>query len=136
MMILFFQAARLALVVFDPFLTSRPLAEAIRHSPPGDVILTGHFYPYSSVGYYLDRNPLLLNGIRHNLEYGAAAPNRPDVFISDADLPRLWLQPKRWYLVTSERSIPRLEEALGTNHMTVLTVSGGKAVLTNHALAN
>ena len=29
MMVLFFQAARLALVVFDPFLSSRPLAEAL-----------------------------------------------------------------------------------------------------------
>src|SRR6266702_1151323 len=33
MMIIFFHAARLALVVFDPFLSSRPLAEAIRRAP-------------------------------------------------------------------------------------------------------
>ena len=35
MMVLFFQAARLAMVTFDPFLSSRPLAQAILNGPPG-----------------------------------------------------------------------------------------------------
>lgn len=33
MMIVFFQAARLALIVFDPYLTSRPLADALLSAP-------------------------------------------------------------------------------------------------------
>ena len=35
MAVLFFQAARIAMVVFDPYLSSRPLAEALLRSPPG-----------------------------------------------------------------------------------------------------
>ena len=33
MMVLFLNAARLALVVFDPYLSSRPLAEALTQGP-------------------------------------------------------------------------------------------------------
>jgi len=134
MMILFFQAARLALVVFDPYLTSRPLADAIAKAPPGGLIVTGHYYPYSSVPFYLNRDPLLLNGIRHNLEYGAAALNCPPVFVTNADLARLWAEPKRWYLVTAESSIPKLQQELGADHVTVVTISGGKAVVSNQPI--
>ena len=40
MMILFIHAARLALVVFDPYLGSRPLAEALNREPRGKLIWT------------------------------------------------------------------------------------------------
>jgi hypothetical protein len=33
MMVLFLHASRMALVVFDPYLSSRPLAEALNHAP-------------------------------------------------------------------------------------------------------
>jgi 4-amino-4-deoxy-L-arabinose transferase-like glycosyltransferase len=131
MMVLFFHAARMALVVFDPFLSSRALAEAIQQGPPGNLIVTGHFYPFSSVFFYLDREALLLNGIRHNLEYGAAAPNAPKVFLTDSELPALWEQPQRWYLVTQVTALPKLQQELGAEHITVVTTSGRKAVLTN-----
>ena len=39
MMVLFVHAARLALVVFDPYLASRPLAEALNRAPRGTLIL-------------------------------------------------------------------------------------------------
>src|SRR5215472_4374987 len=48
MMTLLFHATRLALVVFDPLLSSRALAEAVRESPEGSVILEDHYYPFSS----------------------------------------------------------------------------------------
>jgi hypothetical protein len=133
MMVIFFQAARMALVVFDPFLTSRPLARAIEHGPPGSLIAEGHYYPFSSVFFYLGGQGLLLNGVRHNLEYGAAAPGAPPVFIKDGDLERLWAQQKRWYLVADGSSLPRLEQLLGRDHLAVLEVSGGKVALTNHS---
>src|SRR5713226_5056510 len=38
MMVLFFHAARLAMVVFDPYLSSRPLAEALMQAAPGKLI--------------------------------------------------------------------------------------------------
>jgi 4-amino-4-deoxy-L-arabinose transferase-like glycosyltransferase len=136
MMVLFFHAARLALVVFDPFLSSRPLADAIHKSPPGDLIATGHYYPFSSVFFYLNRDGLLLNGVHHNLEYGAAAPTRPNVFINGADLQRLWALPQRYYLVTKENALPGLNDQLGESNIHVVVRSGGKVVLTNQSLGN
>ncbi|HZS72841.1 MAG TPA: glycosyltransferase family 39 protein [Candidatus Acidoferrum sp.] len=131
MMVVFFHAARMALVVFDPFLSSRPLAEAIRKSPPGKLILEGHYYPFSSVPFYLNRDALLLNGVRMNLEYGAAAPGAPPVFIKDADLPTLWTQPQRCYLVAGQESLPRIEHIVGRDALNIVKASGGKVVLTN-----
>jgi 4-amino-4-deoxy-L-arabinose transferase-like glycosyltransferase len=131
MMVGFFHAARLAMVVFDPYLSSRPIAEAIRKSPPGGLITEGHYYPFSSVFFYLGKDGLLLNGARFNLEYGASAPKAPAVFIKDADLRELWDGPQRWYLVAAAASLPRLQQLLSLGQPNIVLVSGGKVVLTN-----
>ena len=74
MMVVFFQAARVALVTFDPYLSSRPLAEAILKAPDGQLIIDRFYYTYSSVAFYTDRPLLMLNGDVLNLSYGASAP--------------------------------------------------------------
>ena len=90
MMVLFLHAARLAMVVFDPYLSSRPLAEALMRSPEGTLISQRHYYPFSSVYFYANRTGLLLNGRIQNLEYGSNAPDAPDVFIDDSQFAALW----------------------------------------------
>ena len=91
MMVLFFHAARLALVVFDPYLSSRPLAEALMAAPPGKLIVDDQYYTFSSVFFYTNRRALLLNGRVNNLDYGSYAPDAPRMcFIDDADFQRLW----------------------------------------------
>ena len=135
MMVLFFYAARLALVVFDPFLSSRPLAEAIRKSPTGNLIVDHHYYTYSSIFFYLDRDALLLNGRFHNLEYGAAAPNAPDVFVNDAQFKVLWLAEQRYYLVGNPEAHQRLIASVGESNFYEVAASGGKLVWTNHPLS-
>jgi len=132
MMLLFFTAARMALVVFDPYLSSRPLAEALLHSPEGRLIVDHHYFDYSSVLFYANRDALLLNGRRHNMEYGAAAPGAPPIFIDDAKFKDLWLTPERWYTVADKTAMTRFESLVGREHLIVVTVSGGKVVLTNH----
>src|ERR1700720_2364392 len=102
MMVLFFHAARLALVVFDPYLSSRPLAEAFRSAPPGKLIVDHHYYSFSSVIFYTGQDPLLLNGKFNNLEYGAAAPGAPAVFLNDSEFKALWTSGNRYYLVASQ----------------------------------
>ncbi len=84
MAIVFFQAARLAMARFDPFLSSRPLAEALLHAPAGKLIVDHHYYTFSSIFFYTNRSALLLNGRFNNLEYGSYAPGAPNVFIDDA----------------------------------------------------
>ena len=77
MMVLFFHAARLALVVFDPYMSSRPLAEALLSAPPGKLIVDDQYYTFSSVFFYTNRRALLLNGRVNNLVYGSYAPDAP-----------------------------------------------------------
>jgi len=98
MAILFFQAARIAMAAFDPFLSSRPLAEALRRAPDGQLIVDHHYYTFSSIFFYTNRTALLLNGRINNLVYGSYAPGAPNVFIDDAQWKALWLQPDRCYL--------------------------------------
>jgi len=134
MMIVFFHAARLAMVAFDPYLSSRPLAEAFLHAPPGKLVVEGHDYPFSSVIFYAGRSALLLNGRRQNLVYGSYAPGAPDVFLDDAGWKALWQRGERCYLVTKEAQRQRLERLVGTAALHVAASSGGKLLLTNREL--
>jgi len=135
MMVLFFHAARLALIVFDPFLSSRPIADKLRDVPPGKLILDHHFYTYSSVVFYTGLDPFLLNGKFNNLEYGAAAPGVPDVFLTDAQFAVLWTSKERCYLVGSEKAVQRLRDLIGAREFETVLESGGKLLVTNHASA-
>ena len=134
MMVLFYQAARLAMVAFDPFLSSRPLAEALLRAPEGTLIIDRHYYTFSSVFFYTNRTALLLNGRRINLEYGSYAPGAPDVFIDDAKFRDLWLHRERSYIVATDAAVPRLEGLVGRAQLNMVTASGGKVLLTNHPL--
>jgi len=131
MMIVFFHAARLALVVFDPFLTTRPLAEAYRKAPPGKLILDHHYYTFSSVVFYSGVEPLLLNGKLHNMEYGAAAPGAPAVFLSDAEFETLWKGKERFYLVGTLKGVRRATGLVGDDNVKTVAASGGKMLVTN-----
>ena len=131
MMIVFFHAARLAMVAFDPYLSSRPLAQALLRAPQGKLVVEGHDYPFSSVIFYADRDALLLNGRRQNLVYGSYAPGAPDVFFDDAGWKALWLTGERCYLVTKEAQRPRLERLVGLPALHVVAASGGKLLLSN-----
>lgn len=136
MMVVFFQAARLAMVSFDPYLSSRPLAEALNRAPDGRLIVDRHYYTFSSVFFYTNRSALLLNGRWNNLEYGAYAPGVPDVFIDDPKFRDLWLESGRLYIVASDAALPRLVSLVGRAQLNVVSASGGKVLLTNQPLGS
>jgi 4-amino-4-deoxy-L-arabinose transferase-like glycosyltransferase len=131
MMVLFFQASRLALVVFDPYLSSRPLAEALLHLPDGRLIIDEAYYPYSSVLFYANKDALLLNGRVNNLEYGSYAPDAPRVFIDDSQLLQVWSGTMRCYLVTDGQHLAGLSALVGRENLHQVAESGGKYILTN-----
>jgi 4-amino-4-deoxy-L-arabinose transferase-like glycosyltransferase len=136
MMVLFFHAARAAMVVFDPYLSSRPLAEVLLKSPDGALIVERHYYPTSSIFFYTNRTALLLNGRVLNLEYGSNAPGTPDVFVNDAKFANLWMTEPRYYLICAQTSLPRLQTLVGPTNLNIVSQSGGKLLLTNHPLPN
>lgn len=136
MMVLFFHAARLAMVTFSPYLGSRPLAESLMASPAGQLIVDDQYYSFSSVFFYANRRALLLNGKVMNLEYAAYAPNAPDVFINDQKFVSLWSSAERFYLVASHSALPRLTKLLDGAALHVVREAGGKYLFTNQPLPN
>jgi hypothetical protein len=137
MMVLFLHAARLALVTFDPYLASRPLAEALNQAPKGTLILDGHYYPFSSVVFYAEKyhgeRVLLLNGRKDNLEYGSNAPDAPAVFLDDQALGDRWRSNELIYLCAEKPQRERLERLVGREALHVVVESGGKFLFRNRA---
>jgi dolichyl-phosphate-mannose-protein mannosyltransferase len=133
MMVMFLHAARIAMVVFDPYLSSRPLANALMKAPPGELIEDNAYYTFSSVFFYANRRGLLLNGRQTNLEYGSYAPDAPNILIKDSDLAELWRRPDRYYLLIEGPSLSRIAGVVSRKDLHVVAESGGKYLLTNHA---
>ena len=121
----------MALVAFDPYMSSRPLAEALLKSPPGKLVVDHHYYTISSIFFYTNRDALLLNGRINNLVYGSYAPGAPDVFISDEQWKGIWDADTRSYLVASRSALPRLQKLVESDKLNVVAEGGGKLVLTN-----
>ncbi|MGI9103648.1 MAG: ArnT family glycosyltransferase [Terriglobales bacterium] len=130
-MIFFLQAARIAMVAFDSYMGSYPLAVALQQSPPGQLIEANAYYSFDSVFFYTGRNTLLLNGRTMNLEYGSWQPGAPQMFIDDAEFARLWNQPSRWYLFAYAGEFARLKNVVDARTLHVVKESGGKFLLSN-----
>jgi len=140
MMVLFVHAARMALVVFDPYLASRPLAEALNQAltraPRGTLILDNPYWEFSSVVFYAEayhgRRVLILNGRVNNLEYGSYAPDAPnDVFIDDAGFRQRWLSPELYYICVEQPKVEDLRRLVGAETLHTVIESGGKFVFAN-----
>jgi len=131
-MIIFFHASRKALVIFDPYLSSRPLAQSLLQQPQGRIILDGAYYGFSSLLFYSKQDALLLNGRFNNLEYGSYAPGAPKVFIDNAEFAILWSSPSRYYLVTDGTNLESLKKLAGPASLHEIAESGGKFLFTNH----
>ncbi|MEP7352813.1 MAG: hypothetical protein ABI824_06245 [Acidobacteriota bacterium] len=135
MMALFLNAARIAMITFDPYLSSQPLALALKASPPGKVILGDQYYVFSSVFFYANlKEALLLNGRYQNLEYGSYAPGAPNVFLPEAELPALWNAPERAYLILEGPKVAGIQQRVGKDSLHMIKTSGGKFLFTNHPL--
>jgi 4-amino-4-deoxy-L-arabinose transferase-like glycosyltransferase len=129
-MLVFLQAARLALIKFDPYLSSYELAEALKKSPAGDLIEGDAYYAFSATFFYANEPALLWNGRSANLEYGSYAPGAQQVFIDDAELKDRWRSGRRTYLLIYGTDMLHLNELLERRYRVVAT-SGGNYLLSN-----
>ncbi len=131
MMVLFFQAARLALIAFDPYLGSWPLAQALNQAPAGWIMIDDPYWEMSTIGFYTNRTVVILNGRRNNLEYGSYAPGAPQVFIDDAGFKARWNSQDHWFIVSEDQNRQRLRAVAGSATLRPIATAGGKTVYTN-----
>ena len=131
-MVLFYQAARVALIAFDPYLGSYALAQALNQGQPGGFILDDPYYEMSGIFFYTNRTGLILNGRKNNLEYGSYAPGAPHVFIGDADFVGRWKSPDRWYVASEDEKAQHLRDLVGAENLHPVVNSGGKTLYVNH----
>lgn len=131
MMLLFIHASRMALVVFDPYLSSRVLANALLQAPQGNLVSNGAYYTFSSVYFYTGRSALLWNGRKNNLEYGSYAPGSPPVFIDDSQFRSLWNSNQRYYVLTQQQTLPHLEQTVADDRLFLIAESGSKFLYSN-----
>jgi hypothetical protein len=131
MMVLFFQAARLALIAFDPYLGSWPLANALNRAPEGQLIIDDPYYEMSSIFFYTNRTALILNGRVNNLEYGSYSPGAPHVFIDDSGFVERWRSEKRWYVASEDEKVQHLRDLVGAGALHAVASAGGKTIYVN-----
>ena len=131
MMVLFFHAARVALIRFDPYLGSRELADSYAQSPPGELIVDNQYYAFSSVFFYANTRALLLDGRVNNLEYGSYAPGAPNVFLDEPGFARIWKDMRRRYLLVEHPRLDRIVKLVGREWLVEVKSSGGKHLFSN-----
>jgi hypothetical protein len=109
----------------------KPMAAEIgsRAGPSDIVALEGPIENAGALEWYGGRRPVIVDGRRSVLGFGAAQPGAPDVFWDAARLQRAWSGPRRVWLVTGrplEQSVvARLLEPR------IVTAAGGRRLYVN-----
>jgi 4-amino-4-deoxy-L-arabinose transferase-like glycosyltransferase len=137
-MAVFFFAANVALGVFGPYLSSRPLiTKVLPQIMSADTLaLYGEFDAMSGVGFYTDRQLLLWNGRYNNLEAGSYYPDAPHIFLTDPEFLTLWAGPKRVLLFVPSEQRAAAAQRLPAHGSYLLAENGGKAVYANHPVTS
>ncbi len=128
----FLVAAHIALVRFDPFLSSKRLATAIQKvEQPGDeVMIYGDQAFGSSLLFYLRQPIYLVNGRTTSMWFGSTYPDAPHIFLKDADLLREWHSAKRVFLFVPRYERNKVNELLPETKY-VVAQSSDKIIYSN-----
>jgi 4-amino-4-deoxy-L-arabinose transferase-like glycosyltransferase len=125
-------AAHMALVRFEPYLSSKPLADKIAAvaRPEDQVMIYGDQAFGSSLLFYLRRQVFLVNGRSTSMEFGSRYADAPRIFLEDTDLQRAWQGPQRVFLFVPADRRKEVEVVLpGTRY--VVGERSGKVVWSN-----
>jgi hypothetical protein len=136
-MALFFFAANIALGVFGPYLSSKPLVEKVRAQIKTEDVLAiyGEFDASSSVGFYTGRRLLIWNGRYNNLLPGSQYPDAPPIFYKDEEFLPIWQGAQRVFLFVPSEKRSDAERLLPAGRRHLIAESGGKAVYSNRPSA-
>jgi len=131
----FLIAAHIALVHFEPLLSSRAIADTINHlaAPEDRLLLYGDQSDGSSVIFYTNRQALLVDGRRSTLVWGSYYPDAPHLFLTDAEFVSMWGSGPRNWLFVPEDSNSHVEGLLGSRAVAIQSLAG-KTLYTDRPL--
>ena len=123
---LFLVAAHIALVRFEPMLSSRSIADTINHlaKPQDRLLLYGDQSDGSSVIFYTNRQALLVDGRRSTMIWGSYYPDAPHIFLTDDDLKAMWGNGPRNFLFVPEDSHDHVASLLGNRAVELQNLAG------------
>ncbi len=137
----FLVAAHIALVRFGPMLSSEALASRIalltrdgEIAPTDQILLFGDQSYGSSVAFYLGRVLPLVNGRSSSMLFGSTFPDAPPIFLSSADLLRLWGTGNRKILFVPLEKHAEVDTLLRGHPAILLDEVSGKQLLTDRPL--
>jgi 4-amino-4-deoxy-L-arabinose transferase-like glycosyltransferase len=132
MMVAVFGCVHSAFVTFSPILSSQRLAQSIQqHYRPGDLIVVdGEYHQASTLNFYTGLPLLIRHEPSGNLWFGSKFSDAPRVFLSQSGFESLWSGPATVFLWTDQDDPVELQ---GKTRF-LLAHSGGKSILTNHAV--
>jgi hypothetical protein len=129
----FLIAAHVALIRFDPYLSSHVLSQRIETvlQPQDKVLIYGDQALGSSLVFYLNHSVELVNGNTTSMWFGSTFPDAPHIFLNDEDLLSLWNSGTRVFLFVPDEQHKKVDTLLGANKL-IFAESSGKVVYTNH----
>jgi 4-amino-4-deoxy-L-arabinose transferase-like glycosyltransferase len=125
-------AAHIALIRFDPYLSSKRLAQTIAHElkPSDRVMIYGDQAFGSSLLFYLRRPIELVNGRTTSMWFGSTYPDAPKIFLDDAGLRAAWNSGSRIFLYVPQHQLKRVARVLPEKKY-VVAESSGRIVYSN-----
>jgi 4-amino-4-deoxy-L-arabinose transferase-like glycosyltransferase len=137
---LFLVAAHIALVRFEPMLSSKDFAEKIeeladdrRIDRDNEVMLFGDQAYGSSIPFYLDEQVELVDGRSTSMLFGSTFADAPHIFLSSQQLLNEWGKGQRKILFVPEEKRDEVDRLLGARAI-VIEETSGKALLTDRPL--
>jgi len=132
MMAVFFHAARLAMMKFDSYLGSYPIAEKLQQLPTGRIISAYPYFEVSSVFFYTNHEALFLNARVNNLEYGSYTPNALKIFIGDKEFKSYWTSTETIYLILDKTQRTHIEHLVDAKSLYLVIQNADALLVSNH----
>jgi 4-amino-4-deoxy-L-arabinose transferase-like glycosyltransferase len=137
----FLVAAHIALVRFEPMLSSRNFADEIqqiirsnRADEDAEIYLYGDQSYGSSIPFYTGRNAYLVNGRTSSMIWGSTYADAPKIFLTGDDLLARWGTGARKFLFVPMEERDAVDVLFATRpdlHPVLLDETSGKALITD-----
>ncbi|HYM01139.1 MAG TPA: phospholipid carrier-dependent glycosyltransferase, partial [Blastocatellia bacterium] len=123
-----------SLKVFEPYLSSKEIADRIMLSlkPADRIVINGEYESGSTLNFYTNEPVFMLNHRSSNLWYGSYLPGAPMRFYTDDTFRDAWSGQNRIFLDTDASDLAAIRTLVSPKQVFQLAESGDKLLLSNY----